>query len=62
LEKAHGTQKRTISQPTLQGWEQGPKQLSGAARMLLTIARKNPMALLAAAAEKSARAEWPLNL
>jgi putative transcriptional regulator len=35
--------------PTLQGWEQGRKQPSGAARTLLTIARTNPKALLAVA-------------
>ena len=34
---------------TLQGWEQGRKQPSGAARTLLTIARTNPKALLAVA-------------
>jgi len=37
-----------VSVRTLQGWEQGRKQPSGAARTLLTIARKNPKALLAA--------------
>ena len=35
-----------VSVRTLQGWEQGRKQPSGAARTLLTIARKNPKALL----------------
>jgi len=36
-----------VSVRTLQGWEQGRKQPSGAARTLLTIARTNPEALLA---------------
>lgn len=36
-----------VSVRTLQGWEQGRKQPSGAARTLLTIARTNPKALLA---------------
>jgi putative transcriptional regulator len=35
-----------VSVRTLQGWEQGRKQPSGAARTLLTIARTNPQALL----------------
>ena len=35
-----------VSVRTLQGWEQGRKQPSGAARTLLTIARTNPKALL----------------
>jgi len=34
---------------TLQGWEQGRKQPSGAARTLLAIASTNPKALLAVA-------------
>lgn len=38
-----------VSIRTLQGWEQGRKQPSGAARTLLTIARTNPKALLAVA-------------
>jgi putative transcriptional regulator len=38
-----------VSVRTLQGWEQGRKQPSGAARTLLTIARENPQALLAVA-------------
>ena len=38
-----------VSVRTLQGWEQGRKQPSGAARTLLTIARSNPKALLAVA-------------
>lgn len=36
-----------VSVRTLQGWEQGRKQPSGAARTLLAIARSNPLALLA---------------
>lgn len=36
-----------VSVRTLQGWEQGRKQPSGATRTLLTIARTNPKALLA---------------
>lgn len=39
-----------VSVRTLQGWEQGRKQPSGAARTLLMIARTNPKALLAVAA------------
>lgn len=35
-----------VSVRTLQGWEQGRKQPSGAARTLLAIARANPKALL----------------
>lgn len=35
-----------VSVRTLQGWEQGRKQPSGAARTLLAIALKNPKALL----------------
>lgn len=38
-----------VSVRTLQGWEQGRKQPSGAARTLLQIARTNPKALLAVA-------------
>jgi putative transcriptional regulator len=38
-----------VSVRSLQGWEQGRKQPSGAARTLLTIARTNPKALLAVA-------------
>jgi putative transcriptional regulator len=38
-----------VSVRTLQGWEQGRKQPSGAAHTLLTIARTNPKALLAVA-------------
>jgi putative transcriptional regulator len=40
-----------VSVRTLQGWEQGRKQPSGAARTLLAIARKNPKALLAVAGD-----------
>ena len=36
-----------VSVRTLQGWEQGRKQPSGAARTLLAIARDNPKAVLA---------------
>ncbi len=36
-----------VSVRTLQGWEQGRKQPSGAARTLLAIASSNPKALLA---------------
>lgn len=38
-----------VSVRTLQGWEQGRKQPSGAARTLLAIARTNPKAVLAVA-------------
>ena len=38
-----------VSVRTLQGWEQGRKQPSGAARTLLAIAEMNPKALLAVA-------------
>ena len=38
-----------VSVRTLQGWEQGRKQPSGAARTLLTIAQTNPNALIAVA-------------
>ena len=41
-----------VSVRTLQGWEQGRKQPSGAARTLLTIARTNPKALLAVAGKQ----------
>lgn len=40
-----------VSVRTLQGWEQGRKQPSGAARTLLAIASTNPKALLAVAAK-----------
>lgn len=38
-----------VSVRTLQGWEQGRKQPSGAARTLLAIASSNPKAVLAVA-------------
>ncbi len=38
-----------VSVRTLQGWEQGRKQPSGAARTLLAIASSNPKALVAVA-------------
>ena len=38
-----------VSVRTLQGWEQGRKQPSGAARTLLAIASANPKAVLAVA-------------
>ena len=41
-----------VSVRTLQGWEQGRKQPSGAARTLLTIAHTNPKALLAVASKE----------
>lgn len=40
-----------VSVRTLQGWEQGRKQPSGAARTLLAIAEINPKAVLAVAAK-----------
>lgn len=40
-----------VSARTLQGWEQGRKQPSGAARTLLAIASTNPKALLAVASK-----------
>jgi putative transcriptional regulator len=40
-----------VSVRTLQGWEQGRKQPSGAARTLLAIASMNPKALLAVASK-----------
>ena len=38
-----------VSVRTLQGWEQGRKQPSGAARTLLAVATANPKALVAVA-------------
>lgn len=38
-----------VSVRTLQGWEQGRKQPSGAARTLIAIASTNPKAVLAVA-------------
>jgi putative transcriptional regulator len=43
-----------VSVRTLQGWEQGRKQPSGAARTLLSIARTNPKALLAVVSDSAA--------
>jgi putative transcriptional regulator len=40
-----------VSVRTLQGWEQGRKQPSGAARTLLNIASTNPKAILAVASK-----------
>ncbi len=40
-----------VSVRTLQGWEQGRKQPSGAARTLLAIAKSNPKAILAISAQ-----------
>ncbi len=40
-----------VSVRTLQGWEQGRKQPSGAARTLLAIARANPKAVLAVSSQ-----------
>ena len=40
-----------VSVRTLQGWEQGRKQPSGAARTLLAIVRTNPKAVLAVSAQ-----------
>ncbi len=40
-----------VSVRTLQGWEQGRKQPSGAARTLLAIASTNPKAMLAVASK-----------
>lgn len=42
-----------VSVRTLQGWEQGRKQPSGAARTLLAIASTNPKAVLAVAGKCS---------
>ena len=42
-----------VSVRTLQGWEQGRKQPSGAARTLLAIANANPKALLAVAGKQA---------
>lgn len=40
-----------VSVRTLQGWEQGREQPSGAARALLAIAKTNPKAILAVSAQ-----------
>ncbi len=42
-----------VSVRTLQGWEQGRKQPSGAARTLIAIASTNPKAVLAVANKQS---------
>ena len=42
-----------VSVRTLQGWEQGRKQPSGAARTLLAIASTNPKAVLAVASKSA---------
>jgi putative transcriptional regulator len=42
-----------VSVRTLQGWEQGRKQPSGAARTLLAIASVNPKAVLAVAGKRA---------
>ena len=46
-----------VSVRTLQGWEQGRKQPSGAARTLLAIARSNPKAVLAVSKQRAASTE-----
>ena len=46
-----------VSVRTLQGWEQGRKQPSGAARTLLAIARSNPKAVLAVSRQRVASTE-----
>jgi putative transcriptional regulator len=46
-----------VSVRTLQGWEQGRKQPSGAARTLLAIARSNPKAVLAVSKQHAASTE-----
>jgi putative transcriptional regulator len=43
-----------VSIRTLQGWEQGRKQPSGAARTLLAIASVNPKAILEVASQQMA--------
>ncbi|WP_242482533.1 helix-turn-helix domain-containing protein [Thiocystis violacea] len=45
LSQAQFAQLLGVSVRTLQGWEQGRKQPSGAARTLLAIARRNPKVL-----------------
>ena len=47
LSQAEFAQMIGVSTRTLQGWEQGRKQPSGAARTLLAIASSNPKAVLA---------------
>jgi len=48
-----------VSVRTLQGWEQGREQSSGAARTLLAIASTNPTAVLAVAGKCSGCATRP---
>lgn len=45
LSQAQFAQLLGVSVRTLQGWEQGRKQPSGAARTLITLAQRNPEAL-----------------
>jgi len=45
LSQAQFAQLLGVSVRTLQGWEQGRKQPSGAARTLITLAQRNPQAL-----------------
>src|SRR5450830_26405 len=45
LAQAQFAQLLGVSVRTLQGWEQGRKQPSGAARTLITLAQRNPQAL-----------------
>jgi putative transcriptional regulator len=45
LSQAQFAQLLGVSVRTLQGWEQGRKQPSGAARTLITLAQRNPDAL-----------------
>ena len=49
LSQSHFAALLGVSVRTLQGWEQGRKQPSGAARTLLAIASTNPKAVLAVA-------------
>ena len=46
LSQAQFAQLLGVSVRTLQGWEQGRKQPSGAARTLITLAQRNPKALI----------------
>lgn len=50
-----------VSVRTLQGWEQGRKQPSGAARILLAIASTNPKAVFAAAGQVMSQKRGPLH-
>ena len=47
LSQSHFASLLGVSVRTLQGWEQGRKQPSGAARTLLAVASANPKAVLA---------------